>query len=115
MMLSEKLLKLFCGASVFVMTSAPAVAKLPTKPGDIDVKSGDYISAFKAYVKAGGEAMGLAVCMVLFLVVVVTSMGKFKAAMDGKAPWSDLLGSFAVAAVLLVASIWLLTESASVL
>lgn len=59
--------------------------------------------------------MSLAICSVGFLVVANSCIGTYAEIQNGKKQWKDLGAMAGVGAILLVITIWLLTEAGGVL
>lgn len=95
--------------------SVVARADLPTMEDPSRGKGAGIIDTLKNYGYDMVILMSLAICAVGFLVVANSCISTYSEIQNGKKQWKDLGAMAGVGAVLLVITIWLLTQAGEVL
>lgn len=95
--------------------SVVARADLPTMEDPSRGKGSGIIDTLKNYGYDMVILMSLAICAVGFLVVANSCISTYSEIQNGKKQWKDLGAMAGVGAVLLVITIWLLTQAGEVL
>lgn len=98
-----------------VVFSLSAHADLPTMEDPSRGKGNGIMDTLKNYGYDMVILMSLAICAVGFLVVANSCIGTYSEIQNGKKQWKDLGAMAGVGAILLVITIWLLTQAGEVL
>ena len=97
------------------MSMQPALADLPTMEPPSSGGGSGLFGQIKGYAQDGIVLGGLIACAVGFIVVANAAISTFHEVQDGKKGWSQFGAIVVVGVILLVAVIWLLTKSASII
>ncbi|EBE3721552.1 TIGR03745 family integrating conjugative element membrane protein [Salmonella enterica subsp. diarizonae serovar 42:l,v:1,5,7] len=95
--------------------SVTARADLPTMEDPSRGKGNGIMDTLKNYGYDMVILMSLAICAVGFLVVANSCISTYSDIQNGKKQWKDLGAMAGVGAILLVITIWLLTQASEVL
>ncbi|EOF5433973.1 TIGR03745 family integrating conjugative element membrane protein [Salmonella enterica] len=101
--------------ATMVVFSLSAHADLPTMEDPSRGKGSGIMDTLKNYGYDMVILMSLAICAVGFLVVANSCIGTYSEIQNGKKQWKDLGAMAGVGAILLVITIWLLTQAGEVL
>ena len=97
------------------MSMQPALADLPQmEPPSSGGGSGPF-GQIKGYSQDGVVLGGLIISAIAFIVVANAAISTFSEIQDGKKSWTQFGAIVVVGVILLVAVIWLLTKSASII
>ncbi|EDT2963652.1 TIGR03745 family integrating conjugative element membrane protein [Salmonella enterica subsp. enterica] len=98
-----------------LLFSSAALADLPTMEDPSRGKGSGIVETLKNYGYDMVILMSLAICAVGFLVVANSCIATYSEIQNGKKQWKDLGAMAGVGAILLVITIWLLTQAGDVL
>lgn len=101
-------------AMVVVCISGQALAGLPPIEAPSSGGGSGLMGQIKGYVQDGLVLGGLVVAAVAFIVVAQAAIHTFAEVRDGKATWGKFGAIIVVGIILLVAVIWLITKSATI-
>ncbi|EAO7713821.1 TIGR03745 family integrating conjugative element membrane protein [Salmonella enterica] len=102
-------------ALMYWLTCQPALADLPTvEPPESGGGSG-LMGQIKGYLQDGIVIGGLVVAAIAFINVAIAAVHTFAEVRNEKATWTKFGAIIVVGVVLLVAVIWLLGKSASII
>ncbi|EES5229618.1 TIGR03745 family integrating conjugative element membrane protein [Escherichia coli] len=93
----------------------PALADLPQIEPPTSGGGGGLFGQIKGYLQDGVVLFGLVLSAVAFVKVAEAALSTFSEVRDGKAVWGQFGAIVVVGVVLLVAIIWLLGKSASII
>ncbi|HBD1844108.1 TPA: TIGR03745 family integrating conjugative element membrane protein [Salmonella enterica] len=102
-------------ALLFWLTCRSALADLPSIEAPTSGGGSGIMGQIKGYSQDGIVLGGLIVCAVGFIVVAVAAVQTFADVRNGKSTWSTFGAIIVVGIILIVAIIWLLSKSASVI
>ncbi|TNT81109.1 TIGR03745 family integrating conjugative element membrane protein [Escherichia coli] len=97
------------------MSMQPALADLPTMEPPSSGGGSGLFGQIKGYSQDGVVLGGLIIAAIGFIVVANAAISTFAEVQDGKKGWSQFGAIVVVGVILLVAVIWLLTKSASII
>ncbi len=97
------------------MSMQSALADLPTMEPPSSGGGGGLFGQIKGYSQDGVVLGGLIIAAIGFIVVANAAISTFHEVQDGKKGWSQFGAIVVVGVILLVAVIWLLTKSASII
>lgn len=106
---------LFSVCLLLRMSMQPALADLPTMEPPSSGGGSGLFGQIKGYSQDGIVLGGLIICAVGFIVVANAAISTFHEVQDGKKGWSQFGAIVVGGVILLVAVIWLLTKSASII
>ena len=106
---------LFSVCLLLRMSMQPALADLPQMEPPSSGGGGGFFGQIKGYSQDGVVLAGLIICAVAFIVVANSAISTFSEIQDGKKTWTQFGAIVVVGVILLVAVIWLLTKSASII
>ncbi|EAS1759885.1 TIGR03745 family integrating conjugative element membrane protein [Salmonella enterica] len=114
--MSKKLFFIKKAASITTLLfSSAALADLPTMEDPSRGKGNGIIDTLKNYGYDMVILLSLAICAVGFLVVANSCIATYSEIQNGRKQWKDLGAMAGVGAILLVVTIWLLTQAGEVL
>lgn len=97
------------------MSTQPALADLPTMEPPSSGGGSGLFGQIKGYSQDGVVLGGLIISAIGFIVVANAAISTFAEVQDGKKGWTQFGAIVVVGVILLVAVIWLLTKSASII
>ncbi|GCL24740.1 hypothetical protein BvCmsE63A_03262 [Escherichia coli] len=97
------------------MSMRPALADLPQIEPPSSGGGSGLFGQIKGYLQDGVVLFGLVLSAVAFVKVAEAALSTFSEVRDGKAGWGQFGAIVVVGVVLLVAIVWLLTKSASII
>lgn len=97
------------------MSTQPALADLPTMEPPSSGGGSGLFGQIKGYSQDGVVLGGLIISAIGFIVVANAAISTFAEIQDGKKTWTQFGAIVVVGVILLVAVIWLLTKSASII
>ena len=97
------------------MSMQPALADLPPMEPPSSGGGGGLFGQIKGYSQDGVVLGGLIISAIAFIVVANAAISTFSEIQDGKKSWTQFGAIVVVGVILLVAVIWLLTKSASII
>lgn len=100
---------------ITLLFSSAVFADLPTMEDPSRGKGKGIVETLKNYGYDMVILMSLAICAVGFLVVANSCIATYSEIQNGKKQWKDLGAMAGVGAILLVITIWLLTQAGEVL
>ncbi|RAT11164.1 TIGR03745 family integrating conjugative element membrane protein [Lonsdalea populi] len=114
-MSTKNLIRRFYFAVWLSACSFSAYADLPTMEDPSRGKGSGIMDTLKNYGYDIVILLSLGVCAVGFLVVANSCIATYSEIQNGKKQWKDLGAMAGVGAILLVVTIWLLTQASEVL
>ncbi|EMR9945709.1 TIGR03745 family integrating conjugative element membrane protein [Escherichia coli] len=97
------------------MSMQPALADLPQMEPPSSGGGSGLFGQIKGYSQDGVVLGGLIISAIAFIVVANAAISTFSEIQDGKKSWTQFGAIVVVGVILLVAVIWLLTKSASII
>lgn len=97
------------------MSMQPALADLPQMEPPSSGGGGGLFGQIKGYSQDGVVLGGLIISAIAFIVVANAAISTFSEIQDGKKSWTQFGAIVVVGVILLVAVIWLLTKSDSII
>ncbi|HFT9547591.1 TPA: TIGR03745 family integrating conjugative element membrane protein [Escherichia coli] len=97
------------------MSMQPALADLPQMEPPSSGGGSGLFGQIKGYSQDGVVLGGLIISAIAFIVVANAAISTFSEIQDGKKTWTQFGAIVVVGVILLVAVIWLLTKSASII
>ncbi|HAW0919563.1 TPA: TIGR03745 family integrating conjugative element membrane protein [Escherichia coli] len=97
------------------MSMQPALADLPQMEPPSSGGGSGLFGQIKGYSQDGVVLGGLIISAIAFIVVANAAISTFSEIQDGKKTWTQFGAIVVVGVLLLVAVIWLLTKSASII
>lgn len=97
------------------MSMQPALADLPQMEPLSSGGGSGLFGQIKGYSQDGVVLGGLIISAIAFIVVANAAISTFSEIQDGKKTWTQFGAIVVVGVILLVAVIWLLTKSASII
>lgn len=114
-MSAKHLIRHFYSAAILFVCSFSTHADLPEMEDPSRGKGNGIMDTLKNYGYDIVILLSLGVCAVGFLVVANSCIATYSEIQNGKKQWKDLGAMAGVGAILLVVTIWLLTQASEVL